>query len=262
MSEFTLTIATRYRAQGFVHLPGFFDQQALACLHDAVQRFHEAWVLENVDLYRTRAVNSAFLTSPRHLSPADRTVLFQFAAQARVGAVLREVFEGPVAFMNTQLFFNPVNIAQRNYWHRDIQYTGMTVEEQQRALATSNVVHLRVALHSEPGLELIPGTHVRWDTPEEFAVRMEQGSRRHSDEIAGAQQVALQRGDLLVFSANMLHRGLYGMDRLAFDMLFCDPEPALLAHVQQDCLPDAATLAMVECPELFLRAQAVKEPAT
>gem|GEM_PF-943181 len=52
------------------------------------------------------------------------------------------------------------------------------------------------------------------------------------------------------------------MDRLAFDMLFCDPDPALLACVQQDCLPDAATLAIVDCPELFLRAQAAEVPAT
>jgi hypothetical protein len=77
-----------------------------------------------------------------------------------------------------------------------------------------------------------------------------------------AQQIAMHPGDLLVFSANMLHRGLYGMDRLAFDMLFCDPDPALLACVQQDCLPDAATLAIVDCPELFLRAKAAEVPAT
>jgi hypothetical protein len=52
------------------------------------------------------------------------------------------------------------------------------------------------------------------------------------------------------------------MDRLAFDMLFCDPDPALLAFVQQDCLPDAATLAIVDCPELFLRAKPAEVPAT
>lgn len=261
MSESSLSIASRYRAQGFVHLPGFFNLQDLAGLHAAVLRFHAAWMTENAELYRAGAVNSAYLTSPRHLAPADRRQLFQFAAQSRVGAVLDEVFAGPAAFMNTQLFFNPADITQRNYWHRDIQYTGMTVEEQQRALGASNVVHLRVALRPEPGLELVPGTHWRWDTPEEFAVRMEQDGRKHSDALAGAQPLALQTGDLLLFSANMLHRGLYGMDRLSFDMLFCDPDPALLAYVQQDCLPDAATLASVECPQLFLRAQRTVGPA-
>jgi hypothetical protein len=154
-------ITRRYRSQGFVHLPEFFDSLALAALKKSVQRFHAAWMLENVDLYRTRAINSAGLTGPLHLNPEDRNVLFKFVAQRRVGEVLNDVFEGPAAFMNTQLFFNPVNTAQRNYWHRDIQYTGMTIEEQQHALGRSNVVHLRVALRPEPGLELVPGTHLR-----------------------------------------------------------------------------------------------------
>jgi hypothetical protein len=261
MSESSLSIATRYRQQGFVHLPGFFDTPELAALLAAVQRFHTAWMAENSERYRAGAVNSAYLTSPRHLAPADRRLLFQFVGQSRVGEVLDEVFAGPAAFMNTQLFFNPADITQRNYWHRDIQYTGMSVEEQQRALGKSNVVHLRVALRPEPGLELVPGTHLRWDTPEEFAVRMELEGRQRSDALAGAQHLALQTGDLLVFSANMLHRGLYGMDRLAFDMLFCDPDPALLAHVQQDCLPDAETLASAACPQLYLRAQRSAESA-
>ena len=26
------------------------------------------------------------------------------------------------AFMNTQLFFNPINPAQKDFWHRDCQY--------------------------------------------------------------------------------------------------------------------------------------------
>lgn len=262
MCASTSFISTRYHSQGFVHLPGFFDSLALAPLQESVQRFHAAWMLENADLYRTRAINSAGLTSPRHLNTEDRNALFTFVAQRRVGDVLNDVFAGPAAFMNTQLFFNPLNTAQRNYWHRDIQYTGMAIAEQQHALGRSNVVHLRVALRPEPGLELVPGTHLRWDTPEEFAVRLALEGRKHCDALAGAQQIALQPGDLLVFSANMLHRGLYGMDRLAFDMLFCDPEPALLAHVPQECLPDAATLAIVDCPALFLRAKAAEVPAT
>jgi len=85
--------------------------------------------------------------------------------------------------MNTQLFFNPANAAQR----------------------------------PEPGLELVPGTHLRWDTPEEFAVRLALAGRKHCDALADAQQ---------------------------------------------DCLPDAATLLIVDCPELFLREKAAEEPAT
>ena len=39
--------------------------------------------------------------------------------------------------------------------------------------------------------------------------------------------------------------------------LFFNPANA----AQQDCLPDAATLLIVDCPELFLREKAAEEPA-
>lgn len=254
-------IAAHYQAHGYVHLPAFFARHALQALHDAVRKFHAAWIADNATLYSTRAVNSAWLTGASSLSRQERQTLFQFIAQQRVAEVLAQVFDTPPAFMNTQLFFNPVNPLQPNYWHRDIQYTGMTVQEQQQALGVRQVVHLRVALQAEPGLELVPGSHRRWDTPQEFAIRMEQDGHRNSEAMAGATLVPLQAGDLLVFSANMLHRGLYGMNRLAFDMLFCDPHPTLLQYVQPDCLPDAPMLATLECPDVFLRAGARGEPA-
>ncbi len=254
MSTPVSAIAAHYHAEGFVHLPAFFSATDLLALQAVVQRFHAAWIADNAQLYRTRAVNSAWLTSPQYLASADRLVLFQFLAQQRVAEVLAQVFVKPAAFMNTQLFFNPVNPLQRNYWHRDVQYTGMDVEQQQRALAGSQVVHLRVALRPEPGLELVPGSHRRWDTPAEFDVRMALNGRQNCEAMADARQVAMQAGDVLVFSANMLHRGLYGMDRLAFDMLFCDPDPELLTYVREDCLPDAQTLALLQCPLIFLHA--------
>lgn len=59
----------------------------------------------------------------------------------------------------------------------------------------------------ETGIELIPGTHARWDTELERNVRLEcQGHRQHED-LPGARLLSLQPGDVLIFSANMLHRG-------------------------------------------------------
>ena len=256
------SIAARFQEHGVVHVPGFFAPQELAPLREVVLRFHTAWIAANEAFYRNRAVNSAYLTSPRYLSAEDRLVLFQFLAQARVADVLAQVFRSPPAFMNTQLFFNPVDPTQPNYWHRDIQYTGMSLEDQQQALGKLNVVHLRVPLRPEPGLEVIPGTHQRWDTPSELSVRLEQPGHRNCDPLADALTVPLQPGDLLVFSANMIHRGLYGMDRLAFDMLFCDPVPSLLAHVQQDCLPEDSVLEALSSPDIFLRARTTRGTAS
>jgi len=245
------SIAEVYSAQGYVHLPGFFCAAQLSELQEVVARFHAAWCDTHADLLMAGAVNSAGLTGSRFLCARDRRVLFEFLAQDAVRAVLERLFPAIPAFMNTQLFFNPRNPDQRNYWHRDVQYTGMSLEAQQQALSRLQVVHLRVALQPEPGMEFVPGTHRRWDTPDEFAVRTELQGRQRWEALPGAVQVPLREGDMLVFSANMLHRGLYGLDRLAFDMLFCDPLPELLAYVPQDCLPQASMLESLPCAQMF-----------
>ncbi len=44
------------------------------------------------------------------------------------------------------------------------------------------------------------------------------------------------RRDLLVFSADMIHRGLYGLDRLALDILIFDSAADYVDYVDDDCL--------------------------
>lgn len=164
----------------------------------------------------------------------------------KVGALL----PAGAAFMNTQLFFNPHNAAQPNYWHRDPQYH-LSLPQQKAALSGPEVLHFRVPVRDEPGIELIPGTHRRWDCEDELAVRLEQEGRRNCEALESGEVLPLQAGDLLVFSANMLHRGIYGENRLALDILFCEPDPALMQHVEAGCLPPAAILAGLEDGSAF-----------
>ena len=259
MSHSLILIGSALREQGFVHLPGFFSDAELAPVRAVVQRFHAAWRLEHEALFRAGAINSAYLTARDVLDRADRLCLFRFVAQQRVHALVAQGLTEP-AFMNTQLFFNPLNAAQANYWHRDMQYTGMSLAQQQAALARLEVLHLRVALNPEPGLELVPGSHRRWDTAQQLAIRLQQEGHRHNESMAEAVAVPLQPGDLLIFSANMLHRGLYGLDRLAFDMLYCEREPALLAFVREDCLPEPDMLCEIDCPQLFAPPPTLEKP--
>ena len=44
----------------------------------------------------------------------------------------------------------------------------------------------------------------------------------------------------------MIHRGLYGMDRLAFYLLFCSPEPSIIEFVNDDSLPAEYDLKNME----------------
>lgn len=66
---------------------------------------------------------------------------------------------------------------------------------------------------------------------------------------------------MLVFSADMIHRGLYGLDRLAFDILVFDPVGDFVDYVDDDCLPDLSMLKGISDPRLFINTLKLKAKA-
>ena len=106
-------------------------------------------------------------------------------------------------------------------------------------------------LFDELGMEIVPGTHKRWDSEEEYNVRQEEKGRVSSESLSTGKAINLAAGDLLVFSADMIHRGLYGLDRLALDILVFDSAGDFVDYVDDDCLPDVAMLDDIDDPRLF-----------
>lgn len=239
-----------YEENGYFVLRGFLSESERQKLREVLTNFHQSWKQENAQFYAEKAINSAYLTAKKHLIDSERESLFKFIGSVKLMDVVTSVMGDRPAFMNTQLFFDPVNEAQRNYWHRDPQYH-LSIEEQKEALAGPNVVHFRIPLVDEPGMELIPGTHRRWDSDEELSVRLEQNGHRNYDSLSSGIRVTLNAGDLLIFSANMIHRGVYGMDRLSLDILLCDPAPELIRFVDDNCLPDSDILDELENANAF-----------
>jgi len=232
-------------------LRNFYSQGQLQSLLVILQAFHQKWVVDNSDVYHRRAINSADITHAKTLDNAQRRELFAFIGSHKLTDILLQILPEAPAFMNSQLFFDPFNGEQKNYWHRDIQFNPLSIEQQQAMLRSSNVIHFRIALKPERGLELVPGTHLRWDTAEEYAVRTGAAGHSYCDDLVEGKKIPLQPGDLLIFSANMIHRGLYGMDRFAFDCIFCDADPQLVAFANSDCLPDVTQLGAIENPLAF-----------
>lgn len=242
-------INTQFERTGYFHVPGFYSAAELNQVRDVVTCFHQLWVADNQSFYNSNAVNSAYLTANTYLDEAQRMVLFKFIASHKLMAQVDSILTD-AAFINTQLFFNPVNPEQANYWHRDMQYH-LNLDEQQAALTGPEVLHCRVALEDEPGIELVPGTHRRWDSQVELDTRLSLAPRKPSDDLVSGHTIAMKAGDLLIFSANMIHRGLYGKDRLALDILFSDPQPEVLHFVQDICLPSPAMLAELDDASAF-----------
>jgi ectoine hydroxylase-related dioxygenase (phytanoyl-CoA dioxygenase family) len=244
-------LASNYDEQGYFVLRDYFTMLEVSSLRNVILKFHELWKQDHQEFYREEAFNSSLITGSQYLASDDRVQLFNFISSKKIMDVVESVIPNTPAFMNTQLFFNPVNPQQKDFWHRDCQYDH-DVEGQKKAIQETQVLHLRVPLFDELGMELVPQTHKRWDSDEEFNVRQEKKGRVSSDDLSTGKKVKLAAGDLLVFSADMIHRGLYGLDRLALDILVFDPAADFIDYVDDDCLPDLSMLQKIADPRLFM----------
>ncbi|MFW0739064.1 phytanoyl-CoA dioxygenase family protein [Flavobacterium sp. T12S277] len=240
-----------YEQTGYACLENFFSEKELIAIEKILIQFHERWLFDHAADYEKGVLNSHSLTSGEYLNEEEKAALFEFISQDKLAELLKAIFPKTPIFLNTQLFFNPKNADQKNYWHRDIQYTGMTVDDQKKAIQTQNVVHFRIPMKSEPGIELIPKTHREWDSPKEFEVRNALNGCRPSDALERGEVIKLNRGDLLIFSANMIHRGIYGNDRFSFDVIFCDNIPEIKSFVNRDNLPSAKILGTLKNKVFF-----------
>ncbi len=247
------SIESQYQRDGYVKISDGFDGIELREVVSVVSRFHNCWKQENGKTLLKGAVNSSYLTGTQYLSDLDRSALFWFISSSKIARIISELPFQRAAFMNAQLFFDPVDAKRKNYWHRDPQYH-LSIDEQKKVLSGSEVIHIRIPLRNEPGIELIPGTHRRWDSEEELKVRLEQSGKKNHHDISTGVVVPLSKGDALVFSANIIHRGLYGNDRRSFDLLFCEAKPELAQFLRRDCLPDRSILSSLENPLWFQNA--------
>lgn len=253
-------LKSTYNEQGYFVIRNYFTAPEIASLRKVILKFHALWKGDNEIFYREEAFNSSLITGSQYLGFDDRVALFNFISSKKIMNIADSVINNNPAFMNTQLFFDPVNPEQKDFWHRDCQYD-YDVEEQKKVIHDTQVLHLRVPLFDEPGMELVPGSHKRWDSAEEFDVRQEKNKRLSNENLSTGKKIELAAGDLLVFSADMIHRGLYGLDRLAFDILVFDSAGDYADYVDDDCLPEISMLNKIIDPKLFMNTIHLKSKA-
>lgn len=145
----------------------------------------------------------------RHPGALDRLVTF--AGSARVCALLEGLaLEGEhdtPHLENTDYYHEQTKRDWDGDWHRDSQFGQLDPDLEHRRILTTTSVHVRVALVDDDRLEIVPGSHRRWDTPEELQIR--KGSKRAASAMPGATRIALGAGDACVFHAWSIHRATY-----------------------------------------------------
>lgn len=242
----------QFRKDGFIHLKGFFHEEDLTEIHTVVAGAHENWVKLNEQALKQGSVNSAFLTNPQFCrSELERERIFHFIQKAPIVDLGSALLDGQPYFMNTQLFFNPMTHEKKPYWHRDVQYSGLSKERQMELISEEQVLHFRIPFFEDPGLEIIPGSHMRWDTNEEEWVRLELEGRRNNEPLPGSIKIPHSPTDLLVFSAHLIHKGVYGGNRLSFDILFADFQQNRESVKETDHFPSPEMLAKMENGRIF-----------
>jgi ectoine hydroxylase-related dioxygenase (phytanoyl-CoA dioxygenase family) len=166
---------------------------------------------------------------------------------------MEALFGDEISFHNTQVFFNPHKRTQKPYWHRDMQYSPIPDERQAQELANMLSLHVRIPLVKETGLKLLPGTHKRWDTDLERDVRFERGGHQHSENLPGATTLHLEPGDVLIFNAQMIHRGIYNKDecRKALDLCLGRPHHLTTPFLDSENFPNEEELAEIKYPQWF-----------
>lgn len=224
---------------------------------------HAAWLeAEGEAARRHDLVNSSGLTASRWfrgVHARERAAWFDALADDSIGSLVSATFGDDLHFHGTQMFFHPLAGRRAPYWHRDLQYMGIDEGEQRRLLGELCNLHVRMPLRPETGFRLVPGSHARWDDDLERDVRLERSGHRSSEDLPSARAFALHPGDVLIFSAHMLHRGTYERNeaRLSLDLMLGRRHARGAPGAEADELPTAEELGEIRNPGWYERARAL-----
>ena len=235
-------IAKKWRAQGFVVIPGFLaahevDSLRRICDHVLQQAIEE-------DPHRAAARNIAYLTERRYFRSRENDLLklLEFVADDRIVAIISHVAGEMPLFHNTQYFHNPTQ-SHDGEWHRDTQFLAPDEGQERERIKQHTGVHFRVAFRPDRQLEYVSRSEQRWDTPEELSIR--KGDDPTHPDMPGRTRIDLAAGDACLFHAWGIHRGTYRAEipRRTLDIIYgwggvCDysPPPPM-------CFTDAKLLA-------------------
>jgi hypothetical protein len=214
----------QWEQEGYILLRGLFDAgrtERLRAICDAVLA---QWRVTNPENGKPGGADDA--TVMRHLNhpgyfrtnPADLTFLMAAVADPQVLSVARTILSEEPLFRCTSLFFNPLAGGKDGNWHRDSQFTQPDEAQERETIAklvsSGASIQMQIALVPSDDVEYVPGSHLRWDTPEEYQIRRADGGKHNrSNAMPGALRFGLAAGDAALFNPYGLHRGRYHTER-------------------------------------------------
>ena len=212
---------TRFTEDGYVIVRGAYSDQLRELrriCEGALARFVTTGTEDNQPSGRNYSARARMLIHLNHPDyhreqPADLATLLNAVAGEEAIAIATAILAEPPLFMQCNLYVEPPRESWVGGWHRDCQYDKFDLrpdEDTERIILSEAVpareVHMHICLCDSAATEIVPGSHNRWDTPEEYEVRV---NDYWSDAMPGREPIRLQAGDLAFFHVNSIHRGLY-----------------------------------------------------
>lgn len=155
--------------------------------------------------------------------------ILAFAGSARVCALLEAIRlgdqNGAPQLKDAHYYHEQTKRDWDGDWHRDSQFSRADPDLERGLISSSWSAHVRVAFEDDDRLEIVPGSHGRWDTDEELHIR--RGGYRASDAMPNAARICLRAGDACLFHAWSIHRATYRRApiRRTLDLLYASTHP-------------------------------------
>lgn len=196
----------------------------------------------------------------------------------RVLSIVNTILEGHPYFRCTSYFFDQQVEHQDGMWHRDSQF-GITDcdKEKERILKLTSKpargVQIQIALEPSEDIEFVPGSNKRWDTDEEFHIRLEDDkANNRSNNMPNALRFKQAPGDMIAFDPNGLHRGRYHTDKTRRTLMltyssdpvfdFFTDQPWFLDDEKLNLLPEKSKAFYNEYINVFKKDWQEKHPGT
>ncbi len=243
-----------FGTEGCVVIPSFFSEAELSAIYPIISKAHQRWLeINHKEYLKHKMINSNNLTLSDHfdcVDSQDRIDLFKFITSDKIQNLIETLIGKDAFFLGSQVFFNPKDHSKDGYWHRDTQYTGLSVEDQKKAIINEPVLHFHIPFIDDELFELVPGSHKRWDSEDEFEVRM----KSNNSPLLNSKSFDCKRGEVRVFSAHAIHRGKkYGVSpkRFVFDPLFALRTEKSSSFINPKAMPSTEILKQLPNRRLF-----------
>jgi hypothetical protein len=220
----------QFNEEGFVVIPKLISGNELQQILNACNRILDKYTSEmeskhpGRDFFRLNGMHN-----PKWIdSPEDLKSILELGADPRCLGTVEHIFGVPSLFRTTNFWVNPKYKSEEGNWHRDTQFVCNEEEEEKLYIQKlkeegfHRSIQFQIALVDSSDLEYVPYSVQRYDSPEEYYIRLAD-DKIHCRDVQGmpnAMRFHLKAGDAILLNPAGLHRGRYHADKLRRTLMY------------------------------------------